>query len=48
MIRLKMYLNNNPLLDLSYKDDMKELAGERLNKPRMPKEAGSEEPTSFR
>jgi len=48
MIRLKIYHHSNPLVDLEYKDSNSERAGERVNRPRMPKEAGTEKPLSFR
>lgn len=48
MSRLKKYTQANPLIDLEYKDSVSEQPGERGNRPRMPKEAGTEEPLSFR
>jgi site-specific recombinase XerD len=47
MIRLKMYNHPNPLVDLEYTDDF-EHPGVRLNRPRMPQAAGTEEPISYR
>lgn len=48
MSRLKKYTQANPLIDLEYKDSVSEQPRERGNRPRMPKEAGTEEPLSFR
>jgi integrase len=48
MIRLKKYSHANPLIDLEFKDSVYEQPGERGNRPRMPKAAGTEEPLSFR
>ncbi|MCY9698126.1 tyrosine-type recombinase/integrase [Paenibacillus alginolyticus] len=48
MIRLKKYSYANPLIDLEFKDSLSEQPGERGNRPRMPKAAGTEEPLSFR
>ncbi|CAM2773747.1 hypothetical protein PASE110613_00095 [Paenibacillus sediminis] len=45
---LKKYTQANPLIDLEYNDSVSEQPGERGNRPRMPKAAGTEEPLSFR
>jgi site-specific recombinase XerD len=48
MIRSKKYSHANPLIDLDFKDNIAEQPGSRLNRPRMPQVAGTEEPISFR
>ncbi|WP_258881242.1 hypothetical protein [Paenibacillus sp. sptzw28] len=48
MIRLKKYSHANPLIDLEFKESVSEQPGERGNRPRMPKAAGTEEPLSYR
>ncbi|MGO4373466.1 tyrosine-type recombinase/integrase [Paenibacillus sp. MCAF20] len=48
MIRLKKYPHSNPLINLEFNDSVSEQPGERSNRPRMPKAAGTEEPLYFR
>lgn len=48
MIRSNRFSHANPLIDFDFKDSTVDLSGERLNRPRMPQVAGTEEPVSFR
>ncbi|WP_082311187.1 tyrosine-type recombinase/integrase [Paenibacillus sp. FJAT-27812] len=43
-VKSKIYMHQNPLINLDWEDSMPQVKGERENRPRMPKLAGTEEP----
>ncbi|AJS58503.1 tyrosine-type recombinase/integrase [Paenibacillus sp. IHBB 10380] len=48
MIRLKMYEYSNPLADSAFDYQVNDIKGVRQNRPKMPKDAGTEEPVVYR
>ncbi|MGM1050517.1 MAG: YolD-like family protein [Bacillota bacterium] len=48
MIQLKMYVHNNPLIDIEFDSKLLDRSGERKDKPRVYQSAGTEEPMSYR